>query len=142
MKKTLILSLTLVLLFSCDNTKTKKEQAQVDSNDCNCLENYHWIKETFEKNDAGFEWIIQKKGKEAYQKFCDSIENEIKEANDIYRCEEILNDWGKFFRKGHFFIASNLPVPKVANSDSVEQVNYTIQTNRRPNDRRLGIFAL
>ncbi|NLO69750.1 MAG: hypothetical protein GX102_02120 [Porphyromonadaceae bacterium] len=143
MKKTLILSLALTLLFSC-NTKTEKEQAQIDSNDCNCLENYHWMKETFEKNDAGFEWIIQKKGEEAYQKFCDSIENEIKEANDIYRCEEILNDWGKFFRKGHFFVASNLPASKVANPDSVEKVNYTIQTievqSKQTDDRMIGVW--
>lgn len=143
MKRTLILSLALTLLFSC-NTKTEKEQTQIDIQDCNCLENYHWIKETFEKNDAGFEWIIQKKGKEIYQKFCDSIENEIKKTNDIYRCKEILNDWGKFFRKGHFFVAVNLPASKVANSNAVEKVNYTIQTveaqSKHADDKMIGVW--
>ncbi len=43
-------------------TNIDKEQVQIDISDCNCLESCHWTKETFEKNDAGFEWTIQKKG--------------------------------------------------------------------------------
>lgn len=128
MKKTLPLSLLLIVLFSCVNTKVETEQAQMDVEDCNCLENYHWIKETFENNDAGFEWVIQKKGMEAYQKFCDSIEAEIKNADDIHRCEEILNDWGKFFRKGHFYVALNSSSSEDGGSVEAEKVSYSVET--------------
>jgi hypothetical protein len=38
MKKTLPLSLLLIVLFSCVNTKVETEQAQMDVEDCNCLE--------------------------------------------------------------------------------------------------------
>lgn len=77
---------------------------------------------------AGFEWVIQKKGMEAYQKFCDSIEAEIKNADDIHRCEEILNDWGKFFRKGHFYVALNSSSSEDGGSVEAEKVSYSVET--------------
>ncbi len=144
MKRLLIVFLSLAFLFSCNNEKTTKEQAQIDIKDCNCLENYRWIKETFEKNDAGFEWIIQKKGIEVYQKFCDSIEVELKNAEDIYKCTEILNDWGKFFRKGHFYISLNVSSSKNTVSGIAEKVNYSIKTvetqAKQINDKIIGIW--
>ncbi len=133
MKRILIVILSLAFLFSCNNGKTAKEQAQIDSKDCNCLEDYRWIKETFEKNDAGFEWIIQKKGIEAYQKFCDSIEVELKNAEDIYKCNKILNDWGRFFRKGHFYISLNVSSSKNTVSGIAEKVNYSIKIAEKVN---------
>lgn len=144
MKRILIVILSSAFLFSCNNGKTAKEQAQIDSKDCNCLEDYRWIKETFEKNDAGFEWIIQKKGIEAYQKFCDSIEVELKNAEDIYKCNKILNDWGRFFRKGHFYISLNVSPSKNTVSGIAEKVNYSIKTvetqAKQINDKIIGIW--
>lgn len=144
MKKTLIVTLSFIFLFSCNNTQKETEQIQTDIHDCNCIENYYWIKETFEKNDAGFEWIIQKKGMEEYQKFCDSIEAELKNAEDIFRCTEILNDWGKFFRKGHFYIALNQSASASKDTAEIEKVTYSIETvetqTEQTNDGIVGVW--
>lgn len=117
---------------------------QIDIEDCNCLDNYHWIKETFEKNDAGFEWGIQKKGKLAYQKFCDSIEIELKKAENIHDCQRILNDWGKFFRKGHFYVSLNSSPLKNENIISAEKVSYSLETVetqiKQMNDTFIGVW--
>ena len=29
---------------------------------CDCSETFKWVKETFEKNDAGFDYAVQQKG--------------------------------------------------------------------------------
>jgi len=34
--------------------------------DCNCVSNFEWLKNTFEKNDAGFQYVIDIKGKQDY----------------------------------------------------------------------------
>ena len=144
MKKTFIVILSLIFLVSCNSNETKKETMQTTLDDCNCLENYYWVKETFEKNDAGFEWIIQKKGMSAYQKFCDSIEAELKNTTDIYECKEILNDWGKFFREGHFYVSLNGAFSKKGNSVMPEKVSYTIETVKEQaeqiNDNMIGVW--
>ncbi|HOG35976.1 MAG TPA: hypothetical protein PK984_00970 [Paludibacteraceae bacterium] len=144
MKKIFIVSLLLTFLFSCNSSHTEQEQIQIDIKDCNCLENYYWIKETFEKNDAGFEWIIQKKGLEEYQRFCDSIETELKNAENIYKYRDILNDWGKFFRKGHFYVALNLPSEKEKKSQETEKVSYSIKTIEEQlkytDDKMIGVW--
>jgi hypothetical protein len=35
------------------------------SQDCNCLDNYKWVKKTFEENDAGFQYAIEQRTKRA-----------------------------------------------------------------------------
>ena len=39
------------------------------SQTCDCYSNLKWLIETFEKNDAGFQYIINKKGKGYYSYF-------------------------------------------------------------------------
>lgn len=77
-------------------------------------------------------------------KFCDSIETELKKTDDIHRCQEILNDWGKFFRKGHFYVALNLPLSKNDSSRVIEKVDYSIKTietqAKQTDDKIIGIW--
>ena len=47
---------------------------------CNCEENFNWLKETFEKNDAGFLYALEQKGRVAYQEHNASILEKIKKA--------------------------------------------------------------
>ncbi len=119
-------------MISCSSYRAgqKKAITQQDIENCNYLENYKWLKETFEKNDAGFEWGIQEKGMDAYKKHCAKIEERIKNAKDVYECRQILNDWGYFFRKGHFVVQLNY-FPKVEQVDSpikTETVAYSLAT--------------
>ena len=72
---------------------------------CNCEENFKWVKETFEKNDAGFDYGLQQKGKEAYEKHNNSISQKIKKVTTKEECGQIMKDWLLFFRKSHFSIS-------------------------------------
>lgn len=145
MNRVFIIISSMLFIFSCNiHNETAQQQVQIDAEDCNCLDNYYWIKETFEKNDAGFEWSIQKKGKLAYQKFCDSIEIELKKAENIYECQRILNDWGKFFRKGHFYVSLNPSLSNNENVVSAEKVSYSLETVEKQmeqmNDEFIGVW--
>ena len=127
--KQLIIFIGIVILSACSQKeKANSEFNTIEITQCNCLENWHWMKETFENNDAGFQWVIEKKGLERYKQFCDSIEYELKNATDINDCQRIMNDWGMFFRKGHFFIGVNQTTSGKTAPAKSETVDYSIET--------------
>ena len=35
--------------------------------ECNCVKTLDWAKNTFEQNDAGFKYILNKKGEQSYR---------------------------------------------------------------------------
>lgn len=69
---------------------------------CNCPETFKWVKETFEKNDAGFDHALQRKGQDMYEKHNAVFLAKVKTITDAHECADVLNEWLKFFRKGHF----------------------------------------
>jgi len=71
---------------------------------CNCESNYEWLKKTFEENDAGFQYIIDKKGQAAYDIHNQLTLKKIKLAKTLTECDEIMDGWLKFFRSGHIGI--------------------------------------
>ena len=75
-----------------------------NAQDCNCESNFTWVKTTFEQSDAGFKYVIDRKGGVAYNAHNKQIENRIKSAQNIYDCAEIIREWLYFFRKGHIGI--------------------------------------
>ncbi len=91
-KITIVKQLLLILIFL---------PIHIYGQDCNCESNFNWTKKTFEENDAGFQYIIDTKGEQAYklhnQMFIDKIEN----IKDTSECQQIINEWLWFFRKGH-----------------------------------------
>ena len=64
--------------------------AQLDK--CNCEEGFKWVKETFEKNDAGFEYGLQQKGKEAYEKHNNSILQKTKKITTKDECAQVMQE--------------------------------------------------
>lgn len=76
----------------------------VQAQDCNCESNYEWVKNTFEKNDAGFQYAVDRKGKEAYEKHCEQMLLKIKKATTKVECTKLLYEWMTFFRSGHIAI--------------------------------------
>jgi hypothetical protein len=76
---------------------------------CDCAVNFKWVKETFEKNDAGFAYGLQQKGQAAYEKHLAAIQKKIKPATGQTECIAILTDYLSFFRKAHFSISANNP---------------------------------
>ncbi|KIC94514.1 S41 family peptidase [Flavihumibacter solisilvae] len=78
--------------------------SHAQQNKCNCEENFKWLKDTFEKNDAGFEYGLQQKSKEAYEKHNTNILQKTRKATTKDECAQVMQDWLLFFRKAHFSI--------------------------------------
>ena len=71
---------------------------------CDCEANFKWVKETFEQNDAGFEYGLQQKGKAAYEKHNSNILSKVKKAITKEECAQVMQEWLLFFRKAHFSV--------------------------------------
>jgi len=76
-----------------------------NAQNCSCESNFEWVKKTFEENDAGYEYIIDKKGKQAYEDHNKRVLEDIKKAKNLEECASILYDWLEFFRSGHISIS-------------------------------------
>lgn len=94
------LAITFLVLLSV--TKTSAQ-------DCNCQSNFEWVKSTFENNDAGFEYALQKKGQQAYEDHNKRILEKVKSVHTMSECEPILYEWLMFFRSGHLDIEYTYP---------------------------------
>lgn len=75
--------------------------------DCSCADNFVWLKETIENNDAGFQYAIDQKGEREYQKHSNFFSDKVKKITDKEECAEILLSWLRFFRNGHLWIGLN-----------------------------------
>ncbi|MFD2561180.1 S41 family peptidase [Aquimarina rubra] len=71
---------------------------------CNCINNFEWVKKTFEENDAGFDYALKTKGKQAYADHNNRILEKIKSAKKLTDCTPVLYEWLSFFRSGHIAI--------------------------------------
>src|SRR5690554_6216057 len=89
---------TLLLLFLALFT-TKLSYSQ----DCSCADTFEWLKETIEKNDAGFQHAIDQKGEAEYKKHSDNYTKKVKSIRAKTDCAEILSRWLGFFRNGHLW---------------------------------------
>jgi hypothetical protein len=122
MKKKLILVLALTLLISTTG----------NAQDCNCESNFEWVKKTFEENDAGFQYVIDSKGKAAYDIHNALSLEKIKAAKTSTECTKLLYEWLTFFRSGHIGIERitqeevNNNQPAI-NTDNWETVDIDIE---------------
>ncbi len=97
------------------------------SQNCDCLDNYRWVKKTFEENDAGYQFSIEKIGKLAYEKHNEIFGKRIKSIVNAKECGQALNDWLAFFRSGHLGIRvmnsnqNNGSIDKISDSAIIEQ---------------------
>lgn len=79
------------------------------SQQCNCLSNLEWMKKTIEENDAGYQYAIDKKGDIPYALHNEFYFKQAKTITSRDSCENILNQWLRFFRKGHLGVGQNRP---------------------------------
>jgi hypothetical protein len=77
---------------------------QAKGQTCTCESNFEWVKKTFEENDAGFQYIIDKKGQAAYSVHNQMMLEKVKAAKTLTECTGLLYEWLKFFRSGHIGI--------------------------------------
>ena len=69
---------------------------------CDCRQKLDWLRSTFEANDAGFSYGLERKGAEAYQAHNDVLNERVTTITDHQACLSALRDWVRFFRLGHF----------------------------------------
>ena len=90
--------LFLILLFTLFAIQKNYSQT------CTCESNFQWVKKTFEANDAGFRYILTKKGKDAYEVHNRLYLDKIKKLPNNRACADAINSWIRFFRNGHIGI--------------------------------------
>lgn len=100
------------------------------SQTCDCASNLKWLIETFEKNDAGFQYVIDIKGENAYATHTQLYAEKASKTSDLNECHQLLNDWTEFFRKGH------LNVQLIAESENTsEPSNKEINENYKNSEQ-------
>lgn len=67
------------------------------SQNCDCKATFEWVKETFENNDAGFQYIIDKKGEELYNVHNQMYFTKVNLIENPEECETIIREWLTFF---------------------------------------------
>lgn len=88
---------------------------------CNCSEEFQWMKRTFEENDAGFRYVVDNKGKQLYDGLNSATLAKVKNVTTAGECQSLLREWLQFFRKGHI---------DVSISDSVQKIMNAIQAKK------------
>ena len=73
---------------------------------CSCEDNFEWMKKTFENNDAGYQYVLDIKGKQAYEAHNKNMQKKVKSVKQSEACTKLLYDWLTFFRAGHIGIKS------------------------------------
>lgn len=71
---------------------------------CDCKTNFEWVKQTFGQNDAGFQYAISIKGREAYEDHNKTFLARATAEKDPGKCMQLLYEWMTFFRPGHIAI--------------------------------------
>lgn len=74
------------------------------SQECDCKSNFNWLKKTFEENDAGYAYALQKKGVDLYEAHNRDISKKVSDVESLQECQAILYEWLTFFRPGHIGI--------------------------------------
>ncbi|SDE01430.1 S41 family peptidase [Niabella drilacis] len=85
---------------------------------CDCRAGFDWMKKTFEQNDAGFQYIIDKKGKGAYDYHNLQIQEKVAKAKTYEECRQVMREWLNFFRRFHLSISLG---------DSVQRISDALQ---------------
>jgi hypothetical protein len=101
---------------------------------CNCADNYRWLKETIEKNDAGFQYAIEQKVEDEYQKLCKIYAEKVSHITNIEDCVEALSNWLKFFRKGYLWIGVDSDSSTLSHVDAAAIKKKFIDWKKYPYD--------
>jgi len=83
----------------------------------NCKEYFYWLKDIFEKNDAGYQYIIDKKGKAAYNLHNEIFLKNINNNESLEECVDKLIDWLLFFRREHLSLRGDESKPNFLDID-------------------------
>jgi|GEM_PF-85973 len=103
----------LVCLFALVSTAAAQK--------CDCLSSMKWLIRTFEENDAGFQYAIDTKGREAYLLHNEAYLDRAGRVQSKYECLTLLNEWTRFFRRGHIGVVPNGAVSLFGEGNAVDR---------------------
>jgi C-terminal processing protease CtpA/Prc len=93
------------------------------------------MKAAFEENDAGFRYILDQKGNEAFEAHNKLFEKKLDKIIDPDSCVLAIRQWAKFFRIGHFGFIVNQAVDEkngLQNVGTPQKSTNNIRSDDRP----------
>jgi hypothetical protein len=94
------------------------QSAQTTQENCRCEDSFEWLRSTFETNDAGFGYIVERKGRAAYDLHNTMTLEKARAAQSSAECTVLLGEWLTFFRRGHIgirLLKADAPAPAAQN---------------------------
>jgi hypothetical protein len=85
---------------------------------------------TFEKNDAGFQYVLDKKGKADYSKHLAVYTAKAKATSKTTDCHVLMNEFLKYFRPGHIGVVLN-DQNEEGKEPSNEEIRLKFQKERK-----------
>jgi len=82
-------------------------QTDTSAHACTCWDNMKWLIRTMEQNDAGFHIAIDRRGEEAYRIHKEKFLAQSAQKVSPGQCLHLMNEYLRFFRKGHLAIIPN-----------------------------------
>lgn len=73
--------------------------------ECSCPESFEWVVETFKNNDAGFQYVFDKKGEDDYEKHTSVYKEKAQTASNLNGCQDVISGWLKYFCRNHIGIS-------------------------------------
>lgn len=110
---------SIILLLIVITTLSVSQRSLAQS--CNCDVAFKWATKAFEENDAGFQYIIDQKGRETYNAHNNTFQKKVSKITNPDSCVKAMRQWAKFFRVGHFGFIVN-PLPSEQPSDTQSKV--------------------
>lgn len=77
------------------------------SQECNCAQEFQYVKNKIEKNYAGFRDKVNPKTKIAYQKYSAQVLERSNKITSSPYCVNLINEWIGFFKDGHIEVGRN-----------------------------------
>ncbi|MFP4025543.1 MAG: hypothetical protein ACLFVR_13550 [Thiohalospira sp.] len=68
---------------------------------CNCLENFEYLKIKIENDYAGFNDKVNDSNNIDYERYSNFYENKASEINTTNRCMLLMEEWLKYFQDKH-----------------------------------------
>ncbi|MES2827625.1 MAG: S41 family peptidase [Bacteroidota bacterium] len=99
------------------------------SQSCNCDAAFKWATKAFEQNDAGYQYIIDQKGRESYNGHNITFEKKVSKITNPDSCVQAMLQWAKFFRVGHFGFIVNQTVPDQGNKSGKKNASTGASVN-------------
>jgi C-terminal processing protease CtpA/Prc len=96
--------------------------------DCNCEKSFDWMVTTFRTNDAGFQYIVDKRGSDDFERFHNQQKIKAQTASTDTECQKVMLDWLHYFRSRHINIVLKSDINSEPAVAKVKKTDEEIRT--------------